>query len=200
MAKHNRYFGELETDVYGFNCDHVKFALIALDEDQAAALNAAGVHAAITGSSSKTVLVTDEITNPPYPRNLTVTPGGTTDHVAAGDVVITGTNFNGEKISEKFTFTATQSTAKEGALAFKTVESILIHEQSGAAATFAIGYKNKIGLPFKLVEKPLVFAFFDGAIQTTAPTTTVDADALEKNTITLNSALNAKEVRIFLTV
>jgi len=193
-----RYTGKLATDVYGIVADEAKLAHVAITAEEAAALDADGVHAAITGSSEEATTVTNDITDPPYPRNITVTPGGTTADVAAGDVVVTGTNMADEVISETFTFLANAESAKVGAKAFKTVTSILVPQQDGAAATFTVGWGDVLGLPFLLTTKTLVMAVFNGIIETTAATQVIDADELEKNTVDLNSALDGKTVDLYL--
>lgn len=195
----NRYVGELSTDVYGVIVDNAKIAHIALSEAEAIAASATGVLAATAGvTAAAGKLVTADITNPPYPRNLTLTIGGTGGDVKAGDLVVTGTNFKDEVISETFTLEADTTTAQTGTLAFKTVTSVLIPQQDGTGATFAIGFGTKIGLPFFLDKKTCIMAVHNGAIETTAPTMAVDADEIEKNTITLDTALNGKEVDIYL--
>ena len=193
----NRFIGELSTDVYGLTLNEFKLAHLQISDVQGVAAAADGVHAAITGSATAETTVTTDITNPPCPRNLTVTPDGTTTDVAAGDVVITGTNYANQVISESFTFTADAAAAVVGVKAFKTVTSILVHQQDGAAATFTVGFGELIGLPVMLSAKPLVFAMDDGVIMT-APVITADADELEKNVIDLNSSLDGSVYDIFM--
>lgn len=196
MANANRYFGELTTDVYGINVNCGKIAHISLSAAQAAAAGA--VHAAITGSASAIVTTTTEITSPPYPRNLVITPGGTTADVAACSITVTGTNIADEVIMEDFAFAANATAATTGAKAFKTVTSIAIPIQDGAAATFAVAFGDKLGLPFLLTQRPLLWAKDDGVIETTAPTVVVDADEIEKNTIDLNTAMDGSVIDIYL--
>lgn len=196
MANANRYFGDLSTDVYGITANAAKMAHISLSAAQAAAAGA--VHAAITGSSSAVVNTTTEITNPPYPRNLVITPGGTTADVAAMSITVTGTNIADKVITEAFAFAANATAATTGAKAFKTVTSISIPAQDGAGATFAVTFGDKLGLPYLLTERPLLWATDDGVIETTAPTVVVDADEIEKNTIDLNTAMDGSIIDIYL--
>jgi hypothetical protein len=193
----SRFVGELATDVYGVNVDEAKLAHVALTAAQAVAADDDGVHAAITGASDAATTVTDDITDPPYPRNITVKVGGTSASIADGDVVVTGTNYKDEVISETFTCTADTAETLTGSYAFKTVTSILVPQQDGAGATFKIGFGDKLGLPYMLAKKPLVMALLDGAIETTAATVVADADEIEKNTADLNSALNGKAVDLY---
>lgn len=108
------------------------------------------VHAAITGSSSAASTVTTGFTDPDVPRNLTVTAGGTAADIAAGNVTVTGTNVEGKVITEDFAITVDTAATITGNKAFKTVTSVLIPQQDGAAATYAIGVGNKIGLNHRL--------------------------------------------------
>lgn len=192
-----RFAGLLGSDVYGSPLDEMRLAHFQISAAQGAAAAADGVHAAITGSASAAVEVTTAITNPPCPRNLVVTPGGTTADVAAASITIEGTNIADEKISEDFAFLANATAATTGALAFKTVTKITIPQQDGAGATYQIGFGELIGLPVMLAAKPLTFVLDDGVIMT-APTFVVDADEIEKNTIDINGSLNGSVYDIFM--
>ncbi|MGE3798393.1 MAG: hypothetical protein AB7G88_11185, partial [Thermomicrobiales bacterium] len=66
---------------------------------EAVAANTNGVHAAHTDDGAPEVLTTG-ITNPPCPRNITATAGGTAGDIKAIQVLIEGTNFLDEAISE----------------------------------------------------------------------------------------------------
>jgi len=192
-----RFAGILSSDVYGVEIDEMRLGHIQISAAEGVAASAAGVHAAITGSASAVTTVTTAITNPPCPRNITITPGGTTADVAACDITITGTNYQDKVITSAITFAANASTIVAGTKAFKTVTSISIPIQDGAAATFAIGFGELIGLPVMLTEKPLVFALDDGAIMT-APVIAYDSDEIEKNTIDLNGSLDGSVYDIFM--
>lgn len=190
MAPYDPNYGQtIKTDVDGVTADRGFVANLAWTALEAAAASATAVHAAITGSASASTAVTTAITNPPCARNLTVTPGGTTADVAAGNVVIAGTNINGEAISENFAFLANATDATVGAKAFKTVTSITIPQQDGAAATFAIGTGELLGLPFKLAKKRVLLTLNDGVVDT-APTLAISSSALESNTVDFNGSLD----------
>lgn len=149
------------------------------------------VHAAITGSASAATTVTTAITDPDFARCLVVTPGGTTADVAAGNVVITGTDIDGNVISENFAFLANASSATNGTKAFATVTSIVIPQQDGAGATFTIGTLDKLGLHEKLQEDSVLHTIVDGTVEATRPTVTTDSSDKTKNTIDPNTALDA---------
>ena len=115
-----------------------------------AVLDVDGVHAAITGSATLEVVTEDDFTDPDVPRNITITPGGTTADVKAALHVVYGTDYGDNPISENFTFEANAEAAVVGTKAFKTVTKHVMPAQDGAAATFTIGYGNEIGLPFAM--------------------------------------------------
>jgi hypothetical protein len=188
--------GELPTDVYGITADEGKIAHITFTAAQAVAAGA--VRAAITGSASETVLTTTLITNPPYPRNLVITPGGTTADVKAASITVTGTNIADEVITEDFAFLANATAPTVGNKAFKTVTSISIPAQDGAGATFATTFGDKLGLPYKFTVKPILWATFGGVIEATAPTMAVSATAVESNTMDLNTALDGTQVDLYM--
>ena len=193
-----RYLGELSTDVYGLTVDEGKLGVLNITAAQAAASDADGILNDQATSASVVTTVTTFLAQPPYPRNLTITPGGTTADVPAGNVTVTGTNYANEVISEDFAFLANATAATVGAKAFKTVTSIVFPIQDGAAATYDVGFGEKLGLPFKSAYNAVLGATFDGVRETTFPTVTLSASALESNTIDLNSSLDGKAVKVFL--
>jgi hypothetical protein len=74
-------------------------------------------------ASSNTVVttVTSFLAQPDFPRNITITPGGTTTSVPAANVVVTGTNIRDEVITESILLTENGSSLVSGAKAFKTL-------------------------------------------------------------------------------
>ncbi len=149
-------------------------------------------------SATVTTTVTTFAAQPDVPRNITCTPTGTTADVAAGDVVITGTNVLDEVITEALTFAANASTVTAGAKAFKTVTSILIHVQDGAAATFDVGVGDQIGLSRVVSDiPPISKASLDDVIESTDPTV-APGTTVEASTINLDSAHNSTQVDVWL--
>jgi hypothetical protein len=142
-------------------------------------------------SSSVTTTVTSFLAQPDVPRNIVITPGGTTTDVPAGDVTVTGTNIRNEVITEAFTFAANASSATTGAKAFKTVTSIVFPIQDGAAATYDVGTGVKLGLDRKLTEASVIDAYVDGVRETTAATVAISSTVVESNTVSTNTAPNA---------
>lgn len=175
----------------------VKMVYSAAD---AVVADADGVHAAHTDDGGEEVLTTG-ITNPPCPRNITATAGGTAGDIKAIQVVVAGTNFLDEAIEETLpAFTVNTAGIVQGNLAFKTVTQITIPAHDGTGATTAIGFGDKLGLPYALENNTVLLATLDGVRETTAPTVVVDADDIEANTVDLNSALNGDEVQVYLLV
>lgn len=187
-----KYVGQLSTDVYGLVLDEKRIAKVSWTAAQAA--TAGAVRAKFAGVTTGVTTKTDAITNPPCPRNLVITPGDTTTEVKAGDVVVVGTNWNDEPITESFTFTDNQTTAVVGVKAFKTVTSITIPAQDGTGATFATTFGDKLGLPWKLSENGLLHTIFNGVYEANRSAVVTDNDELEKNTIDLHTALDGSIV------
>lgn len=169
-----------------------------------AAKATAGTTTAITAlfaTSTATTVVTTGITNPTTPRNITATTDGTAGDIKAVQVIIEGTNYLDEVITETLpVFTVDTKTTVIGNKAFKTITKITVPAMDGAGATVSIGVGEKLGLPYKLSHNTVMFAFLNLTREATAPTVTVSATAIESNTIDLNSALNGTVVNAYLIV
>ena len=129
-------------------------------------------HAAITLTAS-TQTVTTGTTNPDFPRILTVKGNASGN---AGNVVLTGTNFNDEVITE--TIALNGSSEVLGTKAFKTLTSIALPAETHAGTdTVSIGVGNKFGFPAVISNTGLVFAKnFNGSVDagTVTASTTVE--------------------------
>ena len=152
------------------------------------AVSATYVHAAVTlGAAAQDV--TTGITNPDYPRNVTVkgNAGG-----IAGDVVITGTNAAGDEITE--TIALNGSTEVEGTKAFKTVTNINLPAKTNVSGdTVSVGVGKKFGLPHIVYNAAMLLVkLFDGSSD--GGTLSVDADELEKNIFSLSGSPNGTKV------
>lgn len=150
------------------------------------------IHAAITGSDSGATVVNTGFTNPDVPRNLVITPGGTTADVAAGNIVVTGTNVEGKVITESFAFLANATDPTVGAKAFKTVTSVSIPQQDGAAATFIIGTGTKLGIGMRNLASMPIKVLTRAANGTEAledaSASAFSSSAVESNTVTPTTA------------
>lgn len=153
-------------------------------------------------TSAAAVEITSFTAQPDVPRNITITPTGTTTDVESCNVTVTGTNIFGQTISEVLAFSANASTATAGAKAFKTVTSVAFAadcESGGFAATWTVGVGDVLGLKRCMdAAGHVAFAVFNGAYETTRPTCVADADEVEKNTCDINGTLDAtKNVEIY---
>lgn len=129
------------------------------------------------------------------PRNLTVTPGGTTAEVGGCDVTISGTNFFDSSISEAFTITENQSTTTTGDKAFKTITSVAFPascEDSAFGATWSVGYGEKLGLKRCMgAAGDLVQSSVDGVYESTRATIAFHVTQIEDNTADFNGTMDA---------
>lgn len=177
-------FKNLMQMAIGYTETHKKVA--AADTDAVLAATATVVAGRTLNTGNAT------ITNPDVPRNLTITTGGTTADIAAGDVTITGTNVEGKTISETFTMSDNLNGTVTGNKAFKTVTSIVFPAADGTAATIAVGYGAKLGLNHRLTTgKAAVVIFEDTAVDGSDPTqqaapsaSNLDGQYVELNTVT----------------
>lgn len=153
-------------------------------------------------TSAAAVVLSSFTAQPDVPRNITITPTGTTGDVESCVITVAGTNIRGAAISETFTFSANDSTLVAGAKAFKTVTSVTWPadcESGGFAATWIVGVGDVLGLS-KCIDNAgaVAWAVFDGAYEDTRPTCVADADEIEKNTCDINGTLNgAKDVELY---
>lgn len=154
------------------------------------------VHAAVTDTGVQQV-VTTGITNPPTPRNVTATAGGTAADVKAIQVIVAGTNAEGVAISETLpAFTVNTTGTVVGSKMFATVTSITIPAHDGTGATTAVGLGDKLGIGERLSRNNVRAAYLNGALEATPPTVAVSSSALESNSVTLSTALDGTEVVI----
>lgn len=151
------------------------------------------------GPTDASALVLSSFTHQPdVPRNITITPTGTTGDVESCVITITGTNIFNQTITEDLTFSADASTVQTGTKAFKTVSSVAWAascESGGYAATWIIGVGSKLGLNRCMaIAGDFLNSSLGGVKETTGATVTASATAVESNGITLNSALNSTDV------
>lgn len=138
------------------------------------------VHAAVTLGTGVTTTVTTAITQPDYPRIATIkgNAGG-----IAGNVVITGTNFKGEVITDTIALNGANEVL--GVKAFRTITSILLPARTQAGDTVSIGVGKLFGLPHIVANATyLLIKNFNGSAD--VGTLAVDADEIEKNLFSLN--------------
>lgn len=153
------------------------------------------VLSAATGPTSAAAAVISAFTNQPdVPRNLTITPTGTTAHVLPCVVTVAGTNFHYRPISENFTFASAQSTASTGMHAFRAITSIswaAACEASPYDVTWNVGVGSAIGLKNCLASTgDFLQSSKNGTHESTLATVTQDASRVSLNTATFNSSLD----------
>lgn len=145
-------------------------------------------------TSAAAVVLTTFTAQPDVPRNITILAGTSTGDVAACDIVVAGTNFYGESITDTLTFTANLNTRIDGAKAFKTVTSVTFPascEDAPYAATWNIGTGEKLGLKNCLdYEGDFISSSVGGTFESTRASCTADADEVEKNVCDFNGTMN----------
>ena len=130
-----------------------------------------GVHAAITLPTSGTTVVTTGITNPDFPRQITITGNAAG---ITGTVSLVGTDINDAALSEDLT--AVDNTTVTSTKAFKTITSITVPTRTTAGDTISVGTGAKVGLPVAVPQTTLVLIKnFNGA--TDSGTVTAGATA-----------------------
>ncbi|MFZ5352746.1 MAG: hypothetical protein ACOZCL_08485 [Bacillota bacterium] len=192
---YNPKLGRIKTDVKNVTIDRAFLAHFQVTAANAVAQDLVSVLAATTLTTAVQNITTG-ITNPAVPRNLRVKGN---QAGVAGDVIVTGTNYADEVITE--TFALNGANAVEGNKAFKTITSVQLPVEVNAGTdTVSIGAGNKLGLPYKLAHNTVLHAYRDNAKEGTTPTVAVSATALESNTVLLNSALNGTVIDVYLMV
>lgn len=166
----------------------------------AAADDVLATHAGNTSAAE--VIVTSFVAQPDVTRNFSITPTGTTADVAACVVVVVGTDFHGQSITENFTFAENASTATVGVKAFKSVVSVTFPaacEDTPFGATWDMGYGEKLGLKRCLGNAGhVVFSTVAGAFEATRATIANDTANIEGNTADFNGTMDgANDFEIF---
>lgn len=155
----------------------------------AVALSATALKA-LTATSASVATTITPTSQPDFARKISVTPGGTTADVAAGNYVLTGTDIRGKAITDTLVFAANDTAKQVSVKAFKTVTNLVAPIQDGAAATFSIGVEDALGLDRCMSEAAVVDTYQNGTRETTAATVTYDASDVSKNTVDPNTALD----------
>lgn len=159
---------------------------------------AADVLAAFTDVGVNAIFKTATITNPAVPRNLTATAGGTAGDIKAITPTVRGTNEAGVAIAETLpAFTVDTAGSIVGSKAFKTVTEIDLPAHDGTGATTSFGTGAKLGVGQILARNSALMAFLNNVREATMPTVVTDADEIEKNTFSLNSALDGSTVVLY---
>jgi len=197
----NRGMGQLlSTDVPNVSVAEAFLAHFQVPAAKATAANPAGIHVAVVDNGTQQVITTN-LTQPSVPRNITATASGTAADIGAIQVVIEGTDYAGNLISETLpAFTAGTPGTVTGSKAFRTIIQAVIPAHLATAATTSVGFGDKLGLPYKLAHDTVSTVFLNNMEEKTAPDVKTDANNIDGNTITLNSALNGTVVDAYLLV
>lgn len=112
-----------------------------------------------------------------------------------GNVVVAGTNLNGDAITETLALNGT--TTVTGNKAFATVTQITFPTRTHSNDTVSVGVGSKLGLHHKQTNDTVFRTHYNNVIEGTAPTVAFSATALESNTVTLNSSLTGSPVDFY---
>lgn len=196
MYPYNHKLGQkIQTNANGISVDRAFLAHFQVIATDAVAGNSSAVLAATSLTAALQTIIAN-ITNPAVPRNIEII-GNAAGIV--GNVIIKGTNYNGDAITETIALNGT--TVVEGTKAFKTVTEIDLPIQTHAGTdTVSVGFGEKLGLPYMLAHNTVLATYLDNVKEATAPTVATNATALESNTIDLNSALSGKIVDAYIIV
>jgi len=116
------------------------------------------------------------ITNPDFPRLLSVTGG---DGNVTGNVTITGTNIRGEAISDVIALNGTDTVV--GVKAFKTVAAVSLPVYAVAGTeTVSVGILDKLGLQSIPLSTSVLSETTTTSADTGGAVLTRDADEVEK--------------------
>lgn len=66
--------------------------------------------------------------------------------------------------------------------------------------TVAVGFNDKLGIPYTLAHNTVLTAYHNNVLEATAATVTVSTTALESNTVDLNTALDGNVVDVYIMV
>lgn len=190
----------LATDVRGVAVDRAFIAHFQVEAADAVAADVDAVHAAVVDTGVQQVITTG-FTAPAVPRNITATAGGTAGDIKAIQVIVEGTNYADEEITETLpAFTVDTAGTVQGTKAFKTVTSWTVPPHDGTGATTSLGFGNELGLPFRMAHETVLAAYLDGELEETPAFVSADGANLESNTVRLNSALDGSSVDVYLIV
>ncbi len=151
------------------------------------AASTTNILAATTCANGSTTTLTTFLAQPDFARNIQVTVALGGGNPLAGDVVITGTDINGQALTE--TIAVTTAATYQSTKAFKTISSIVIPARAQASDTVAVGVGAKFGLPEIFFGDTILRSAVSGASDTY--TLTANSTEVAKNLFAPNLAPNA---------
>lgn len=196
LAPYNPFIGQhLKTHAGETTVDRAYIAHYVIPAASATAAGAANVLAA-TALTTTTKIVTTGITQPPTPRVLSATGS---DAGMTGNVVIDGTDAAGVAITDTIAISGTSTVS--GDVAFATVTKITLPAYTTAdTETISVGLAGAFGLPYKLPYDTVLKIYRDGTATTSTTGTSFSATVLSSNYIVPTSALNAKQIDVYMIV
>jgi hypothetical protein len=157
------------------------------------AKSATAIKSALTLTAGAQAGVTAGITQPDFPRILTI-KGTKAGANLTGNVVIYGTDIRGNAITD--TIALNDDTEVAGLKAFKTITKIDFPARVTAGDTVSIGRADALGLD-RIMSGNEVFGYtVDGVKETTLPTVTFNSSDISKNTVLFNTALANTKVYV----
>lgn len=195
LAAYNPYIGQIIKDNAGGQVDHGFVAHYTILAADAVAPSNTGIKAATTLADALTTTLTiADIAQPSTPRVLNITGNAAT---AVGNVVITGTDMNGDVLVE--TIVSTGAATVVGTKVFASIVTVVLPARGAPADTIALGTTGAIGLPFKL-SQDTVIKILNNNVVTTVASGGYSATILANNFITPTAALAGNQVDVYLIV
>lgn len=146
-------------------------------------------------TSAAAATLTTFLAQPDMPRNLEISPGGTTGDIEACVITVAGTDFFSRSISETFTFAADATLKVVGNRAFKTVTSVTWPancESGGFAATWSVGIGEKLGLKRCMLSSgDVFFSTLNYVKEGTAPLLASSPSTISSNTVDFNGTMSS---------
>ena len=156
-----------------------------------AAASDTSVHAAVTLADGETTTVTTAITDPDVYRVVTVKGNQAS---IEGDVVVTGTDWAGNIITD--TIALDEANSVSGVKAFKTVTSILLPARTSEGDTVSLGCADVFGLTRPIAASTDIIYVGIAADDVNASTFTYEAASAASatyNTVTPTSSIIAND-------
>ena len=196
LAAYNPFIGQHIKDQAGGSVDHGFIAHYQIAAADAVAAGAANVApATILANGLTTTLTTADITQPPTPRVLSITGNAAT---AVGNVVVTGTDANGDELIE--TIVSTGAATVLGTKAFASIVTIVLPARGAVADSISVGLSDRFGLPYMLPHNTVILILNNATVTTVAAGSSFSGTVLADNFIDPTAALNAAQVDVYLIV
>lgn len=196
MYPYNPFFGQRIRTSAGGAVDHgfIAHYTIAAANAVAPSVTAVRIATALADGLTTTLTVAN-LTQPPAPRVLTITGNAAT---AVGNVVITGTDFAGNPLTE--TIVSTGAATVTGARAFASIVTAVLPARGAPGDTISLGLAGAFGIPFALAQDTVVKILNNNVVTTVAAGSAFSATVLAANYILPTAALNAAQVDVYFVV